>query len=1060
MIQVQRCTKREPLGWLVGTLLVQIWFLALSMNNCTAQTPVFRFERLSTENGLSSFRAFDLVQDGKGFIWIGTLAALDRFDGYNFMSYRNDIRYANSISAGAIVTLLVDRSGTLWAGTADGVINRFNFFTESFDSYTLERESSRARRGYWITSIVEEGDGRLWIGTRGEGLFRVFFARKNETLVVDSLTNIRHDSQERNSPISNVVYSLLEDGPGRIWIGTADGLDLLDIRNGLFTHYKSSNDPSGIAGSSVWSLYRDKQGDLWIGTDRGLTKFNRKTRRFESLQGIRGDVSCLWEQDDRYLWVGTFFQGLSIIDRQKGTITQVLHDPSDPNSLSNDFVRAIRSYNNDVVWIVTDRGINKYRLRAHHFRHLHHESDRQGFQWTAALHESKDGSIWIGASSLKRIKDGSLVRFTHDPQVPSSISEGVVMAICEDRTGSLWFGTTSGFIENLDVRTQEFRHHRWVSSEEEARIPISTIIESRDGSIWAGTMGAGLVRLSPRTGEFQKHRHRDTDPNSPSHNLVTTILETKDDVLWIGTQGGGLNKYDFSSGLFSRYLRSDVTQTGLSSNNIYDIREASERFLWVATDNGLSRFDRGTETFETITSTSGQIPATILRILEDNNGDLWLMTLQEGLFRFRTQTQSYERYTLRDGLQGVIFFSGAACKKSNGEILVGGENGFNMFHPDSIKLNRNAPKILMGSFRILDEEAKVDSGILHIKHIMLPYDQNYVSFEFAALDHNAPEKNQYAFKLEGLDRDWIHAGTRRYVSYNAVSPGEYLLRVKASNSDGVWNEEGLSIPLIITPPFWQTTWFRGLMVVLFIGLLAAAYNYRVSQLLQVERMRLRIADDLHDDIGSSLSSIGLRMDVVRKHLKENYTKEREHLSTAILDTRHTADALRNLVWMLNPEHDRIDDIIGRMKDGASKLLVNINHSFQTDDHTTLPILDMEFRRNLILIYQETLNNIIKHAKATQVDIIARTEQDAFHLMIVDNGIGFDEETIRKGHGLNSLRHRAEQIGGTLEIQSSPGKGTTIHFVARIPPPPFVVKAKTAVVNRYRSVAETIRRTLN
>ena len=264
-----------------------------------------------------------------------------------------------------------------------------------------------------------------------------------------------------------------------------------------------------------------------------------------------------------------------------------------------------------------------------------------------------------------------------------------------------------------------------------------------------------------------------------------------------------------------------------------------------------------------------------------------------------------------------------------------------------------------------------------------------------------------------------------------------------------------AIPFIITPPSWQTAWFRGLMVVMFIGLLTTANGYRVSQLQQIRQMRLKIARDLHDDIGASLSSMALRIEFVRRHLTENWKKEREHLSTATLDAHHTANALRDIVWMLNPEHDRIDDIIGRMEDCASKLLVNINYTLNVDDSDELPVLDMEFRRNLILIYQETLNNIVKHAKATRVDITARTEQHAFHVTILDNGIGFDERTVKKGQGLKSLRERTEQIGGALEIISSPGRGTRVRLVAKFPPTPIMMRAKTTVLNHYQSAAEKI-----
>jgi len=362
---------------------------------------------------------------------------------------------------------------------------------------------------------------------------------------------------------------------------------------------------------------------------------------------------------------------------------------------------------------------------------------------------------------------------------------------------------------------------------------------------------------------------------------------------------------------------------------------------------------------------------------------------------------------------------------------MGGNDGVNIFHPDSILDNTRVPPVVITQFNVFEKPVALASSMLAAGFIRLSYNENFFSFTFSALDYTNPAKNKYAYMMEGVDNNWVHSRDRRYASYTHLDPGDYIFRVRGSNNDEVWNDIGTTVKIIIDPPFWQTLWFRALVLAAIVAVLLAIHNYRVAKLLELERMRVRIASDLHDDIGSSLSSIALITDMVRKSITAHEPQQLQLLD-ASRAARHTADALKDIVWIITPEHDKLDDIILRMKDSAAKLLIGTEYSFHCSDGALEHVLDMEFRRNVLLIYKETLNNIAKYAKATKVEITIGERGSEFHLDITDNGIGFDMSTVRKGNGLGNLKRRAEKLGGTMEVISAPGKGTSIQFRARIP----------------------------
>jgi signal transduction histidine kinase len=449
--------------------------------------------------------------------------------------------------------------------------------------------------------------------------------------------------------------------------------------------------------------------------------------------------------------------------------------------------------------------------------------------------------MWVGTNGggLNKIDPvgRAIEYFTHDPKNPTSISSNYVTSIQKDRTGALWIGTSDGGLNKFDPTTKTFEHftNEPKNPKSLSNNTIVSIYSDSSGSTWIATFGGGLNRLDPYSYTFDHFMNEPQNEHSLSNNSVFPIYEDRSGTLWVGTYSGGLNKFDLTTKTFERFTNNPKNQKSISNNMVLSLYQDRSGTLWIGTLGGLNRFDLATKTFTYFTVKDGLPNDCIYGILADQSDNLWLST-NNGLCKFNPKRLTFRNYDVTDGLQGNEFNSGAYHRGSDGKFYFGGNNGFNAFFPDSIKDNPYIPPIVITDFKIF--EKSVNYGL--IPHdIVLNYDQNFFSFEFSALNFILPEKNQYAYQMVGFDKDWIYSGTRRYASYTNLHPGTYTLRLKGSNNDGVWNEQGISIKVVINPPWWLTWWFRGALVV---GLATAAigvYLFRTRQIRQTNK-RLKV----------------------------------------------------------------------------------------------------------------------------------------------------------------------------------------------------------------------------
>ncbi|NWF91019.1 MAG: hypothetical protein HXY50_16355 [Ignavibacteriaceae bacterium] len=479
---------------------------------------------------------------------------------------------------------------------------------------------------------------------------------------------------------------------------------------------------------------------------------------------------------------------------------------------------------------------------------------------------------------------------------------------------------------------------------------------------------------------MQKVIHYLPNPNNRTSincNKVTFITEDSKGNIWIATHSGGLNKYNKSSDSFTHY----TTRNGLPNDVVFGVQEDDAQNLWISTLNGLAKFNPSNETF---------------RIYDQSEGIL------HNQFNWR-----------------------ASFKDKTGKLYFGGLKGFIVFDPSAILIDSSKLPLAFTSFKVFDKEATLPQSLPATKEIVLQYFQNFFSIEYAALDMALPHKHKYSYMLEGVDKDWINSGTRTTAYYTDIDPGNYKFLVKTSNADNVWSDP-ISLSILIQPAWWMTWWFKVIIILGLIILAILIYKYRVAQLLKIERIRYNIASDLHDEIGSNLSSISVDGQMLMK--SNSLTEYERELSSNISKTASlTLDAMRDIIWFINPRNDEGEDIIFKMKETAAKLLPGMEWSFTASDGIKFDLFSLEQRRNIFLIYKEALTNVVRHSKAAKCAINILNKTDEMNISVVDNGEGFDLKSVKENTGILSMMKRAEKINGKIKLESSIGKGTSVSL---------------------------------
>jgi PAS domain S-box-containing protein len=800
------------------------------------------------------------------------MGGLNRYDGFSLKVYSAGDTNTPAISNSRIRTIFTDRKGVMWVGTLGGGLNKFDRKTEQFHHYKHTPKDPTSLGNDYVQTIVEDASGMLWVGTGGGlDLFNP------ETGVFKHFTSSRE------------VNGIVADETGNLWIASNDGLMMyLDRESQAITWFSSATGRvNSTYGPLAVALFFDSDGVLWVYDNKfGLTQISRENQRKlltlslkeralllerlsleNNIPGV-GYAFAVNEDNEGALWIGSS-TGLHILEKKTGRVKKIGGIPGDELSLSGGILSIFRDRSGS-IWLGTNgfgcQKLNRTRQKFGLINSNSIDSNSLRSESIRSIYEDKDGAVWIGGyGGLDKLDRPSGI-ITHVLQ-PFGFDEDYFWTLYEDPTGKgdiFWFGTESGGLGTFNRRTNSWvvYHHDTIKKGSLRFGQVRAVYRDRTGILWVCTQQEGLIRFDDRAEKFKSYLHDESDSQSISSDQTNTIYQTSQhpSLLWVGTNFG-LSALDLATERFTSFLSDPKNPKSISSNSINCLYQDRAGRFWIGTEGGLNLVvfpsdarmlfsNSDSVTFIHYTEAHGLPNNFIYGILEDDDGNLWLST-NKGISRFNPETETFRNFDLSDGLQSNEFNRNAYYKSRQGELFFGGIKGLNHFFPGQLKDNSYIPPVVITDFRIFNESVSpnrvpmkggsaksigarsvwpLQKDITETNEIMLSYADKVFSFAFVALDYSAPGKNRFEYIMEGFDDHWIHAGTKREVTYTNLDPGEYTFRVKGSNNDGVWNEEGTSLRITIVPPYWQTWWFRMASVIALFALAFIGYHIKINSM--------------------------------------------------------------------------------------------------------------------------------------------------------------------------------------------------------------------------------------
>lgn len=889
----------------------------------------FKFQHVNKE--LNNSQIFSIQEDHYGYLWIGTLSGLHRFDGNDFEVFLSTTD-STSIQENRIETIYEDKKGNLWIGTFDGIC-RYNRDQNNFIRYKNESELTNPLdpNTNRIHEIMEDDEGRLWIASQRSGLF--YFDENLQSFVPFSK---KGDDILKN----NHLTAICKDRNGILWLGTLnEGIIKLDVPRHEATFFRhNENDPKSLSGNDVTSIVMDEHHTVWIGLNsNGINRIiqNGDQISFKHYQSSQtnlqtlgnNDVKMLYIDRKNHLWSCNENGGLNLFVPEIDNFIRFTPDPLNHFSVYSTSYWSAYEDRQGRLWLGSSLDgldvIDKYLVK---FDHYYKVPGGLTNNIIRAFYEDENENLWIatdgGGLNFYDRKKEKFTAFLHDPANPKSIRSNAVLSICEDNDGVLWIATWQGGINLLDRKKMTFT--AFEPGNRNLR-SVFNIKKDSKGNLWIATYDGGVSVFNWESKTLRTFLNDPNNPNSISHSIVPVIMEDSKGNIWVGTGDNGLNllKQDnIGKGIFKRFSPNPNDSTAIGSKLINHIFEDSKKNIWVATGGGLSQYIAERGTFRTYKTQHGFPTDHMMSIAEDDQGNLWIGTVK-GISKFNLETHAVTNFDDKDGLQRGEFSRYSVYATRRGELIFGGFNGFNIFFPDSIQVNPYAPPVYITGLKIFnkpvqssDEDSVLPKYISELNEITLSYEHSVFTLDFVALNFTHAEKNQYAYRLEGLEENWNYVGNQHSATYTNLDPGVYFFHVKASNNDGIWNEEGKIIKIIVTPPFWKTWWFK-----VMVSLGVAAIIYLVIY-IRMRRLRKRNTQ-LEQKVNERTAQL--------KDLVKELQQKQDEIETTNEELTSTMEDLfvqKNQVELINNKlkitHDELikinNDLDERVQERTSKLV--------------------------------------------------------------------------------------------------------------------------------------------
>lgn len=807
------------------------------------------FRKLSIEQGLSQSSVNAIIQDKEGYIWFGTQDGLNKYDGISFTVFNYRKQDSASLSNPHIRTLFECSDNFIWIGTESGGLNRFNKLTGKFQSFQNDKNKASSISHNNVRSILEDDSKNIWVATFGGGL-NIFNKLTNSFKRITGKTDDGIDVSELR------IESMLLDNKQTLWIGTNDkGLFSYDIIKDKWKHFNLGDKDNRVSALAI-----NDNNTVWVGTyGSGLFLFDKNKTEFvkQNISLSSNFVVEILPDKQNKIWIGTYGGGLNLYDLQSKELRVFKHNSEIPSSLSNNDVWSICISAEGTAFIGTDGGgVNIYDSHSQKFPSFKTaiSQSSQTNNLVRCFYQDSRGNLWIGTyggglNSYNQ-KTGEHIIYKRNENDKQSISSNRIVSISETPDGTLWFGTDGGGLNKFNYTTSKFIRftHDEKNNQSITNDVVWSIMPESDKGLWLGTRGGGLNYFDLKTEKFSAFRYNANDANTLRSDFIRCLYNDNKGNLWIGTEGGGFSIFNKNTQAIKNYKNILAEENGLNNNTIRCIYIQDGNYVWLGTDGGgLNLYDIASDKFYHYTVDDGLPNNVIYGILPDKKGYLWMST-NNGICRFKLLSAPADKkifikkYFISDGLQSNEFNTGAYFTNVDGEMFFGGINGYNRFYPENILENTFIPPVRITRFKIFETDYVLDTLVDFIQQITLNYQQNFFSFSFAALSFSMPEKNRYAYMLEGFDKEWIYTENRNYASYTNLDPGTYIFKVKASNNDGVWNDVGTSVKIIIKPPFYKTWWFYSLLVIS--GVLSVILFIKIRE-RNLKRDKAKLEETVH-----------------------------------------------------------------------------------------------------------------------------------------------------------------------------------------------------------------------
>lgn len=946
----------------IARLLFTFILLTILTNNVNGQQKPLVFENLTIDDGLSMNTVNCITQDKQGYLWFGTNDGLNRFDGYNFYILRNQKNNPNSLSNSYITDLAIDNAGNIWIATNNGGLNKLDIKTEKITVFDASPNKANSLSGNSIVKIYIDKLERIWLTTPGSGL-NLLDGRTN------TISIFKNDPNNSKSISSNHITAVYQDKDENLWVGTSNGLNLFDEKSKNFSLKPITNTGKDL----ISSILEDKNGTFWITTKETLCKYDKKTDSFFSysipvIDEVANTIYTACADALGFIWIGTT-KGLLQFDPKTEQFTHYQKDKNTSLGLNSDFIHEIFFDYTGTMWLGTlDGGVNKFDPISKRFLTTNSKPYEKysSNNSVVAIVEDLTETLWVSKLDELRqykTKNSPPIIFHPNPKISPELTGKRIRSFFATSSGLLWIGTDKG-LSAYDTKLEKFITDTLNLPPILQTLRITRIYQDSKDKLWLGSQNTGVYLFDPKSLSLSIYEKDSKEAkNRLSSNRIIDICEDKTGKIWIATING-LCSYDPTINAITKiYLNDLENPNSIISNQINSVFSDKDGVLWLGTNNGLNKFDPQKEQFSTPLDNNKLPNNHIYGILQDSQECLWLST-NRGLVKYNPKNNQFWTYDANDGLQSNEFNYGAYFKSSSGEMFFGGINGFNRFYPEEIKNNLFIPNIVLTDFKILDENAKIISNKKFLPssyQLNLNYNENFLFFEFSALNFTHPEKNNYLYKLEGLEKQWsTYDNKQRFAKYSRLAPGDYTFQVIGSNNDDLWNQNGVAIKIHISPPFWQTNGAYLFYLVFSISSIYGIHRYNLN-LVEVRNKQLE------KKVEERTSEIDKQREVLAKknqELAKNYAELLELNQKANRIFAALSEALPGTT--LDGKY-RLEEKIGTGGFGAVYRAVNLNINREVAIKVFSPSPGNDSVENLARFQQEAISTCrVNHLNAVAV----------------------------------------------------------------------------------------------